>query len=172
MLRRHLFALALVGLGAATTATAQATFVQDAKVAEAAEAYARTAVEDARDKHGVTLDGSEGSVADVERILAGFHDAYAHAQPKPPDETMVLLGQMYGSYVGEVYRQHHGAQWGMVSVGNMTFPGMQASDGGNPFWPWVSMHVRIVGDKDGSAVDYYAKLVARHAAPASAPAAN
>lgn len=174
MHRRQLIALAAIGIGrpaaGADLLAGTPAFVHDTRVEQIAEAYAKGAVDDARDKRAIALDGSEKSVQWVERLLAKMHDVYAGAQAKPSEEVVMSYAKAYGSYIGEVYRTHHGGQWGIVTIDGQSFPGMQAGGTGQTFWPWVRVRKRIVDGPDNNVADYYAVLVKTGEA-ASAPAA-
>ena len=171
--------LALAAIGITTEAAAAdklaspPAFVHDVRVEQIAEAYAKDAIDDARDKHAIALDGSEKSISWVERILSSMHDAYARAQPKPSEDVVMSYAKAYGSYVGEVYRHHHGGEWGIVTLGGQSFPGMQAGGSGGTFWPWGRVRNRLVNGPEDNVADYYAVLL-KPAAPApeaaSAPA--
>ena len=109
-------------------------FVEDDKIRQIAEAYSLDAVDFARENFKVTLDWSDGSVRDIESILDRFHKELPIA--KPSEEQIGQFGKMFGSYVGEVFRRNHSAKWGMVTLGEEGFPGMQAERTGGEFWPW------------------------------------
>ena len=134
-------------------------FVHDARVEQVAEAYAKDAIDDARDKHAIALDGSEKSIQWVERILSSMHDAYVRAQPKPSEDVVMTYAKAYGSYIGEVYRHHHAGEWGIVTLGGQSFPGMHADGGSGTFWPWGRVRNRLINGPEDNVADYYAFLL-------------
>jgi hypothetical protein len=105
---------------------------------------------------GVTLDRSEASVKDVEQILGRLHDEMASA--KPPEDAIWTFAKAFGSYIGEVLRQHHGGEWGMVSMGGQSFPGLRQASGAL-CWPWGKAHKRLVDGPDDNVWHYYSVLV-------------
>src|SRR5262249_46996116 len=113
------------------------SFQPDPHVAEVAAAYALDAVDLALSNFGVTLDWSGASIREVERMLGQLHDEMAKAQP--PEKAVWTFAKAFGSYIGEVLRQHHGGEWGMVRVGEQLFPGLQ-QNGGALCWPWSKAH--------------------------------
>src|SRR5262245_41270518 len=145
---------------------AEAPFQPDPQVAEIAEAYALDAVDLAARNFGVTLDWSEASVRQVEQMLGRLHDEMVSAQP--PEDAVWTFAKAFGSYVGEVLRRHHGGEWGMVSMGGQSFPGLQQV-GGALCWPWGKAHKRLVNGPEDNVWHYYSVLVQRPAEPPYAP---
>jgi hypothetical protein len=135
---------------------AEAPFYPDPQVAEVAGAYALDAVDLAARNFGVTLDWSESSVRQVEHMLGRLHDEMASAQP--PEEAVSTFAKAFGSYVGEVLRRHHGGEWGAVSMGGQSFPGLRQS-GGGLCWPWGKAHKRLVDGPEDNVWHYYSVLV-------------
>ena len=80
-------------------------------------AYAQDAVDFAQAKFGETLDYSERSVQKVERCLRQLYDAKPMGflgklfAKGPSDEDVLTVAKMFGGYVGEVVRRHHGGDW-------------------------------------------------------------
>ena len=110
------------------------TFRRDDNLAAVAAAYCLDCLDVAKANFNTELDGSEASIALVEQMLAQLHDQLSIA--KPTEEQIGAFAKMFGSYVGEVFRLKHGAEWGIVRVGDKEFPGMQSSASGTQFWPW------------------------------------
>src|SRR5437868_6999233 len=98
-------------------------FQVDPKVAEIASAYSLDAVDAAAGNFGVTLDWSEESIQLVEQVLGRLHDDLDRA--RPPADAIWTFAKMFGSYVGEVLRRHHGGEWGIVRMGEQSFPGVR-----------------------------------------------
>jgi hypothetical protein len=101
------------------------------------------------------LDWSESSIELVERMLDTMHRQIAVA--KPDENTIWTFAKAFGSYIGEVYRKHHGAAWGIVQIGEDTFPGLRA-DKGVEFWPWARAYQRLVKGPENNVLHYYQGL--------------
>lgn len=132
-------------------------FVPDAAVQRAATAYAAQAVAAARDQFGIKLDGTDASMAQLDTVLAHAHASYRGKAPRPSEEQVMAVARMYGSYLGEVYRQKHGGSWGMATRDGQALPGMRSKSGTN-FWPWTQAAQRIAKGAEQNIVDYYNKL--------------
>ncbi len=132
-------------------------FAPDPNIQKIAEAYALDAVDFAKDNLNTHLDWSDESVNKIESILAIFHDQIGQAEP--PEEKILQFSKMFGSYVGEVYRKNHGATWGMVTLGDESFPGMKDERSGVKFWPWGRARNRIAQGPGDSIWDYYNYLL-------------
>lgn len=130
------------------------SFRQDDKIRQIAEAYSRDAVDWARNNH-VKLDFSEKSIEAVEAMLRTLHDQLATA--KPSEETIWTFAKAFGSYVGEVYRKHHGGEWGIVCLGDQEFPGICAKDA-RTWWPWGRVFNRLVEGSENNVLHYYMTL--------------
>ena len=103
---------------------------------------------------GIELDWSDESIAKVEGVLAGLHASYLSTNPKPTEEQVSAQAKRFGSYIGEVFRRNHGAQWGIVTLGGQKMPGLQ-TNAGLRFWPWINAFGRITkGDEDNVASCY------------------
>lgn len=80
-------------------------------------AGAADAVELARRRIGVDLDFTEGSVRRVERCLARFQETVGGSflrrllRRGPSPDQVLVLAKLFGGYLGEVFRQHHGGGW-------------------------------------------------------------
>jgi len=132
-------------------------FKSDANVNKVAEAYSLDAIEIASRNFSVNLDWSEASIELVEQMLNTLHEQMSNA--KPDEETIWTFAKALGSYVGEVYRKHHGGEWGIVQLGVDQFPGMQA-DKGVEFWPWGRAYQRLVKGPEDNIWHYYLRLTA------------
>ncbi len=109
---------------------------------EIAAAYALDAVEHSASHFGLALDFSETSIASLERALARLHDSLALQRPQ--EDRIWTLAKAFGSYLGEVFRQAHGGEWGMVTAQESTFPGMHCALKGLTFSQWIRAHQRIL----------------------------
>ena len=135
-------------------------FTEDNKIRQIAEAYASDAIDFARSNFKIKLDWSDGSVAHIETMLGLFHDQMAKA--KPSEDQVLGFAKMFGSYVGEVFRRNHGATWGLVNLGEQTFPGLKADGTAGLFWPWGRAQNRITNGPEDNVWHYYQVLVQKH----------
>jgi hypothetical protein len=127
-------------------------FKADARIAAAATAYCGYAIEVAAEQFAITLDWSEKSVRHIEDILGQMHDDIPRAQP--PDSAIWNFARAFGSYVGEVLRRHHGGEWGMVTLGGDSFPGIELPNG-VLCWPWGRAYKRITNGPEDNIWHYY-----------------
>lgn len=138
-------------------------FEQDSKLQMVAEAYAQDAIDFARAHYSRRLDWSDESVRHIEEIAGHLHDTLP--TPRPPEEQIFGFAKMLGSYVGEVFRRNHGADWGMVSLNDERFPGLKGHHDGVTFWPWGRLMNRLVNGGEDNVWHYYQRLISEHAAP-------
>ena len=131
------------------------SFEPDPRLQEVAEAYTLDAIDMAKGNFGITLDRSEASIAQVERILDELHQATIKEAPSP--ETIETVSKMFGSYIGEVFRQHHSGEWGFVTMGGGTVPGIKAPK--NMFWPWLRVSNRLENGSEDNVWHYYQVMV-------------
>lgn len=162
-MKRIVFAMALAWLGALGSAHAEVTcpaknFTADPGIAQIAEAYALDAQDFAqRAALGPPLDRSDASIQHVEAILETLYDQKDIDNPSP--EEIFKHAKMFGSYVGEVYRQNHGAVWGMVALDGEDFPGL-CTGAGVLFWPWGKVDKRLSVGPEDNVWHYYQVMVA------------
>ncbi|CAN7175926.1 hypothetical protein [Bosea sp. LjRoot237] len=154
-----LAALFFAGMAMAQNAAEQA-FSVDSKVRAMTEAYSLDAVDHAKAHFGVGLDWSERSINDVEKILAQMNAAYANSNPRPSEDEISTIAKAYGSYVGEVYRRHHGAEWGVMTLNGGSFPAVKAKSG-TVFWPIGRALNRIKLGAAENVAFYYRGLLAK-----------
>ncbi len=131
-------------------------FQEDERIRQAAEAFAAEAVHLAREKFGVELDFSDESIRRLEGVLQKLRARLAEAQPT--EQQVVRLAKMFGSYLGEVLRRNHGAQWGIVTLEGQPTPGMRIDRGGTACWPWGRLQNRLAGGAEDSVWQYYSAL--------------
>ena len=134
------------------------SFVSDPNVQKVAEAYALDAVEYSKKNFGITLDWTDKSIVDVEKALALMHSSYMSTTPRPTEEQVMSFAKGFGSYIGEVYRRNHGAEWGIVNLDGQKFPGLTTKSGIN-FWPWGRALNRIMQGSENNVADYYKALL-------------
>jgi hypothetical protein len=150
--------LLLVGVPALTADKPSQSFQADPNIQKVAEAYSLDAIDFSKKQFGITLDWTDGSIANVEKALALMHSSYAGTTPRPTEEQVMSYAKAYGSYVGEVYRRNHGAEWGIIDLGGQKFPGLRTKSGTN-FWPWGRAFNRIVEGAENNIADYYKVLL-------------
>jgi hypothetical protein len=131
-------------------------FQADARIQRVAEAYSRDLVTFARRQFFLDLDWTDHSIQELEIVGIALHDSYEAA--RPTNEQIEPYYRMVGSYIGEVYRRNHGAEWGWVTREGYRFPGMHRTPG-TLFWPWARAHNRIVYGADDNLWHYYQYLL-------------
>lgn len=121
--------------------------------ADVMTAYAKDAV-DAAEKRGVELDYSEQSIGLVEQIAAHQHSEIGSA---PSDKTIDTFAKIWGAYVGEVMRRHHGGTWSTPDSG--PFQGQYVlTIGSAQTSPVAKAYNRLTnGDEDN--LDIYYKVI-------------
>ena len=144
------------GASSSSSSTPEPGFTPDAKLGAAAGTLALDAVDLARDSFGQTLDWTDGSISQVERILDRMYRKRAAEKPSP--DAIARVERTFGSYVGEVFRRNHGAAWGMITLADDTFPGLESS-AGQRFWPWGRVQRRLTNGAEDNVSDYYRALV-------------
>jgi hypothetical protein len=107
----------------------------------------------------VSLDFSEESIASLERALGRLHDSLVLNRPQ--EDRIWTLAKAFGSYLGEVFRRAHGGDWGMVSLGDTTFPGMRCEPKDLTFSPWIRAHQRLLRGPADDVFQYYRSLCER-----------
>lgn len=133
----------------------EASFRPDASIEEIAVAFTLDAIAVASRDFAVELDRSQESIQRVDEILGRIHDSVEAQQID--EEAIGNFAKTFGSYVGEVYRKHRGGAWGMLTMGENTFPAMESTSG-TQFWPWGRAYKRIVKGKDENIWNYYQSI--------------
>jgi len=101
------------------------------------------------------VDFSESSIRQVDLDLKRM--AKDHEKNPIEIEDRNELSRQYGSYVGEVYRRHHGGVWGAEeSLSKENALGIQK--GNQTFWPWY-MCSKILKGGDGTIAWYYGYIL-------------
>lgn len=124
------------------------------------QAYAKDAIEFARERFQVELDLTPGSIEHVERILAKLYDQRPRGFKRllskgPSAEEIASMAKMFGSYVGEVIRREHGGEW---STASNAFPGqsiMTLHAGGLDIFPPAKVHKRLTNGPEDNVWFYY-----------------
>src|SRR5215470_36272 len=131
------------------------SFEAESQIQQIAEAYSLDMIDYAK-QIGVELDWSDESIQNVEDIAEALHAAYRKDHPTP--EQIEPLYKMIGSYIGEVFRRNHGAEWGWVTLQGSRFPGMEGK-ADNLFWPWGRARNRIIKGSEDNLWHYYQYLL-------------
>jgi hypothetical protein len=93
----------------------------DVTIADVMQAYANDAVAYVHRRLNVTLDFSERSLEDVDRVLADYGKGDLLVPDKLSDaqrEDLWVFCKMMGGYVGEVIIRNIGGQWQMNDIGD------------------------------------------------------
>ncbi|MBC3919116.1 hypothetical protein H8L32_16615 [Undibacterium sp. CY18W] len=151
-----LFSIVLFFLGNSAFADDKAnqSFSADPNIQKIAEAYSLDAVDYAKNQFGVRLDWTDASIEEVEKTLARMHSSYMETTPKPTEAQVMQFAKAFGSYLGEVSRRNHGAEWGIVNLFGQKFPGLKTSSG-MLFWPWMKVSKRITLGSEEDVFFYY-----------------
>jgi hypothetical protein len=117
----------------------------------AAKAYSELAVEYAQDTFRIRLDYSEKSIQDIEKMA----DKLCQEIHMASEESIRQMGNIFGSYVGEVFIKHNGGEWTYIAFpSGEIFPGIK-DVGGGAFWPWIRVRERIIEGGENNIWDYY-----------------
>ncbi len=144
MFRHSVLTALLALLLCAATASARESrmsFETDSSAQGTAMRHARELVVFAQSELNLKLDFSDASVRDVEELAGSLHADFRR-QRAGADEVAPLV-TMIGSYLGEVLRRNHGAQWGWVSVNGHRVLGLKAARTGALFTPVETAKRRV-----------------------------
>lgn len=132
-------------------------------------AYAEDAVEHANRMFGITLDYSPKGVGNVETILGKLYDtiprtflARLFGRRPPTDEDIWSVCKMYGGYIGEVVRRHHGGEWVIdtdVSPGDEV---IALQKGGSRMFPPSKVGKRLTNGPEDNVEVYYTAGMRNH----------
>ena len=86
------------------------------EITELMEQAAADAILISLEEFNINLDKSVDSVALIDDILSGFVDRYADQALE--DQGLFTLCNIYGAYVGEVFRQFVGGGWEITQEDN------------------------------------------------------
>ncbi len=143
LLRRGFLVLLLsaVCVAAATAHETRLSFAADRAAGHTALRQARDLVLFARSELELKLDWTDASVRAVEELAGSLH-ADVRRRRAPPWEVAPLV-EMIGSYVGEVLRRNHGAEWGWVTVNGKRVLGLKLAPTGTLFTPVETARRRV-----------------------------
>jgi hypothetical protein len=122
--------------------------------------YAKDAVDAAKRNFQQDLDYSEESVRRLEEVVGRQHQDYVKGS-KPSDRDLDTFCKIWGAYLGEVIRKHHGGEWNTPTDGVykglyvLTVKGTQMS-------PPSKIYKRIVDGEADNLYDYYQVLNRAH----------
>lgn len=125
-------------------------------------AYAEDAVAMAKVNFGMTLDYSEASIETVEACLAKLYDT----RPKgllrklfrrgPTADEIRTVAMMFGGYIGEVFRRHHGGAWLLGPAPGAAEPVVTLqSASGSQLWPTAKVYKRLLHGAEDDVWAYY-----------------
>jgi hypothetical protein len=117
------------------------TFTADRHAQHTALRQARDLVAFAQSELDLALDWSDASVRAVEELAGSLH-ADVRRRRTGPDDIAPLV-EMIGSYLGEVLRRNHGAEWGWVSVNGRRLLGLKLAPTGALFTPVETARRRV-----------------------------
>lgn len=84
-------------------------------------AYAKDAVDVAKRNFQIDLDFSEESIQQIEAI-ASRQFAVIVEGDGPSDRNLETFCKIWGAYIGEVFRRHHGGEWVVPQEGFVPGP--------------------------------------------------
>lgn len=135
------------------------TFEPQEEIDDEARDAAEEAVSFAGDQLELELDYSEESVAIVESILEKVSLLIIDEPQSERSDLAWSYADIFGSYVGEVYRKHHGGSWGIAKVGQDKFPAVGNESTGDVFWPTVKAWQRLTSGAEHDVWNYYRIVV-------------
>lgn len=120
---------------------------------------ARNAVITTRDEFGINLDGSAESIKQIDEVILRWINKYRDQALE--DKAVFTLCNIYGAYVGEVFKATIGGQW--------------SYDDSNPDAPYVLLeygthsyafagvcYQRLVNDSQISVENYFNQAIANN----------
>lgn len=128
-------------LGTASARESRMSFETDKSAQNTAMRHARDLVVFAQSELNLKLDWSDASVRQVEELAGSLHADFRRQRANADD--IAPLVTMIGSYLGEVLRRNHGAQWGWVSVNGHRVLGLKAAQTGALFTPVETVKRRV-----------------------------
>lgn len=126
----------------------------DAKLAGWLVAQGHAAVKTAKLEWKESLDFSEDSLDNIERIMSKLHARSKQAAPEGfTEEQLTHASKMWGAYVGEVIRRRYGGQWSTAADGVL-----QLALSGYTAQPIVKVRSRIVNGPADNIRFYFAAI--------------
>ena len=121
------------------------------------QAFAEQAVHLGRE-FKINLDYSEGSLEQVERLLARFHDELTSANPGSKLEEMAKI---WGGYLGEVVRRRFGGEWSIEKYPAGDFLIVTLNVNGARLFPSMKVHKRLTEGSNENIWSFYQSVRAK-----------
>ena len=121
------------------------------------QAFAEQAVRLGRE-FKINLDYSEGSLEQVERLLARFHDELTSANPGSKLEEMAKI---WGGYLGEVVRRRFGGEWSIEKYPAGDFLIVTLNVNGARLFPSMKVHKRLTEGSSENIWSFYQAVRAK-----------
>ena len=126
--------------------------MQQAELDELMNQSALDAIATSREEFSIELDFSPESVAHVDDILLGFIDKYHDKVLE--DKAVFTLCNIYGAYIGEVYKKVIGGEW-RYDESDPQAPYVVLSYGNNTYAFAGICYERLVNDSQVSVRAYF-----------------
>ncbi len=132
-------------------------------ISDVMQAYALDALDLARDRFQANLDFSEGSIEQIEKILAVLHNTL----PKgglgkllargPSEDEIWQMAKIWGGYAGEVIRRRWGGEWTTETAAH---PGTVITLRvlGSDIFPPAKVYKRLINGEEDNVWHYYLVL--------------
>lgn len=120
---------------------------------------AQNAIETTQQEFGVTLDGTEQSLAQVDDVILSWLDKYKDQALE--DSVVFTVCNIYGAYVGEIFRQKVGGNWN-YDVSQSDAPYVVVEYAGNTYAFAGICYQRLVNDSHISVKSYFEQAVANN----------
>ena len=121
------------------------------------QAFAEQAVRLGRE-FKINLDYSEGSLEEVERLLARFHDELTSANAGSKLEEMAKI---WGGYLGEVVRRRFGGEWSIEKYPAGDFLIVTLNVNGARLFPSMKVHKRLTEGSNENIWNFYQSVRAK-----------
>ncbi len=128
------------------------------------QVYSRMAVNVAHERYRVRLDYSVASIEQLEHLLDSIyrtlHSVVARflRGKRDPDEV-ARMAMVWGAYLGEVMRRHHGGEWIVAPVfGPDDDPVLTLKIGDTSLFPPAKVHKRLTNGAEDNVWYYYQVL--------------
>ncbi|AWL12201.1 hypothetical protein HMF8227_01728 [Saliniradius amylolyticus] len=122
---------------------------------------AHNAVTTTREEFGIELDFSQDSINQVDEVLLRWLERYKSEALE--EQAVFTLCNIYGAYVGEVFRKHIGGHW-VYDDTNPDAPTIMLEYAGKTYAFAATCYQRLVNDNQISVQKYY-ELAVNKATP-------
>lgn len=120
---------------------------------------AQNAIETSQQEFGVTLDGSQESLAKIDDLILSWLDKYKDQALE--DSAVFTICNIYGAYVGELFRDKVGGNWN-YDESQSDAPYVVIEYAGNTYAFAGICYQRLVNDSDISVKSYFEQAVANN----------